>query len=91
MANGRERVGAIAGKITRDEFREQFPDHLNNGQKHLVWSLIHAEDRLVGVQGLAGTGKTRALATVQDFAQRYGYKVSGIAATSGAVGGAAQG
>ena len=40
---------------------------------------------MVGVQGLAGTGKTRALATVQQFAERYGYEVRGIAATSGAV------
>lgn len=86
MANGRGRVGAIAGQITRDEFRAQFRDHLNDGQKWLVWKLIHAEDRMVGVQGLAGSGKTRALATVQDFAQRYGYEVRGVAATSGAVG-----
>ena len=85
MAAGRSRVGAIAGKITRDEFREQFRDHLNDGQKHLVWNLIHAEDRMVGVQGLAGSGKTRALATVRDFAERYGYEVRGVAATTGAV------
>lgn len=86
MAEGRGRVGAIAGGITRDEFREQFRPRLNDGQKWLVWHLIHSEDRMVGVQGLAGTGKTTALRVVQDFAQRYGYEVKGIAATSGAVG-----
>jgi ATP-dependent exoDNAse (exonuclease V) alpha subunit len=85
MANGRGRAGAIAGRITRDAFREQFRDHLNDGQKWLVWNLIHSDDRMVGVQGLAGTGKTRALATVQQFAEKYGYEVRGIAATSGAV------
>lgn len=85
MANGRRRAGAMAGTITRDVFREQFQDHLNDGQKWLVWNLIHAGDRMVGVQGLAGTGKTRALATVQQFAEEYGYEVRGTAATSGAV------
>ena len=85
MAAGRGRAGAIAGSITRDAFREQFRDHLNDGQKWLVWNVIHSDDRMVGVQGLAGTGKTRALATVQQFAEKYGYEVRGIAATSGAV------
>jgi hypothetical protein len=85
MANGRGRAGAIAGTITRDAFRDQFRDHLNDGQKWLVWNVIHSDDRMVGVQGLAGTGKTRAVATVEQFAEKYGYEVRGIAATSGAV------
>lgn len=85
MAAGRGRLGAVAGHITRDEFREQFRDHLNDGQKWLVWNVIHSGDRMIGVQGLAGTGKTRALATVRDFADRYGSEVRGAAATTTAV------
>ena len=85
MASGRGRCRAIAGGITKDEFRERFHESLNNDQKWLVWKVIHGRDRMLGVQGLAGSGKTRCLATVQEFAFAYGFEVRGIAATSTAV------
>jgi DNA primase catalytic core len=88
MVAGRNRFGSIAGEATKaaqDEFREQFRAHLNDDQKWLVWNLIHNTDRMVGVQGIAGAGKTRGLSTVRDYVEAYGYEVRGLAATSTAV------
>jgi hypothetical protein len=39
---------------------------------------------MVGVQGLAGTGKTTALGVLRTFAEDYGFEVRGVAATGGA-------
>lgn len=74
-----------ADSITKDEFRQKFKTHLNERQKELVWNLINTGDRVVGVQGLAGVGKTHSLETVRDFAAKFGYEVRGLAATSTAV------
>jgi DNA primase catalytic core len=84
MQQGKDQVEPIAGGITRDEFREKFKTHLNDGQKWLVWNLIHSTDRMVGVQGIAGSGKTTALGVLKTFAEDYGYEVKGVAATGGA-------
>jgi DNA primase catalytic core len=86
LPDRRSGFGPISGgDITKDQFREKYKKHLNENQKKLVWDLINTQDRMVGVQGLAGTGKTHALDTVRFFAERYGYEVRGLAATSPAV------
>jgi len=72
MAAGRGRAGAIAGHIARDEFREQFRDRLNDGQKWLVWNVIHSQDRMIGVWAWPGPGKRQLL-------PRYGILRNGMA------------
>jgi ATP-dependent exoDNAse (exonuclease V) alpha subunit len=58
---------------------------MNNGQMWMTWNAINATDRVIGLQGLAGTGKTTVLKPIRDFAESYGYAARGLASTSGAV------
>ena len=55
---------------------------LNEGQRSAVESILTSSDRVQGLQGLAGTGKTTALANVREGAEQNGYVVSGFAPTS---------
>jgi conjugative relaxase-like TrwC/TraI family protein len=57
-------------------------DHFNQGQRAAVEDILTSRDRVHGFQGLAGTGKTTALASIRDGAERNGYAVQGFAPTS---------
>jgi len=52
---------------------------LKPGQQAAAQLILSAADRFVGVQGLAGTGKSHMLAQVQEIAQAAGYKVQAVA------------
>jgi conjugative relaxase-like TrwC/TraI family protein len=55
---------------------------LNDGQRRAIVEILTSADRVHGLQGLAGTGKTTALATIREGAERNGYAVEGFAPTS---------
>jgi conjugative relaxase-like TrwC/TraI family protein len=55
---------------------------LNEGQRRAIEDILTSRDRVQGLQGLAGTGKTTALATVKEAAEQSGYAVEGFAPTS---------
>ena len=59
---------------------------LNDAQKGVIIDVLTSPDRIHGVQGLAGTGKTTVLASIREGAQASGYKVEGFAPTSRAAG-----
>ncbi len=69
---------AIAQAATR-----QF---LNQAQRAVIADVLTSPDRIHGVQGLAGTGKTTVLASIREGAEVKGYKVEGFAPTSRAAG-----
>ena len=52
---------------------------LNEGQKEAVKSILASKDRVVGVQGYAGTGKTTMLMRLRALAQSRGYRTVGLA------------
>lgn len=54
---------------------------LNRDQHQAVRGLLLAEDRVVALQGKAGTGKTTAMSALREAAERAGYAVRGIAPT----------
>lgn len=60
-------------------------DTLNDGQMNAVKTALTTEDRVVGVQGYAGTGKTYMLAKMQAVAEKQGYEVVGLAPSDKAV------
>jgi molybdopterin-guanine dinucleotide biosynthesis protein len=55
---------------------------LNDGQKNVVQVLLASQDRILGLEGTAGTGKTTALKAVCEAAKREGYELQGLAPTS---------
>ncbi len=59
---------------------------LNEAQRGVITDVLTSRDRVHGVQGLAGTGKTTVLASIREGAEASGYKVEGFAPTSRAAG-----
>ena len=56
--------------------------HLNRAQKSVVEDVLSSPDRVQGVQGYAGAGKTTTLSVVRSAAEPHGYHVEGLAPTS---------
>ena len=51
------------------------------GQYKAVGTILVSRDRVVGLEGLAGSGKTTALAILREAAERQGFVVQGLAPT----------
>ncbi len=56
--------------------------YLNRAQKAVVEEVLSSTDRVQGIQGYAGSGKTTALAVLRAAAETQGYEVQGFAPTS---------
>jgi conjugative relaxase-like TrwC/TraI family protein len=56
--------------------------HLNPAQKTVVEDVLGSRDRIQGIQGFAGSGKTTTLAVIRSGAEGQGYQVEGFAPTS---------
>lgn len=72
----REASAQAIGEITRGQGIT-----LNESQHLAVETVLESHDRIVGLQGLAGTGKTTTLAVLREVAERQGYDVEGFAPT----------
>lgn len=59
---------------------------LNPKQSVVVEEVLNSADRVHGLQGLAGTGKTTALEVIREGAEQSGYTVQGFAPSSKAAG-----
>lgn len=75
----RERIGPLIGELTAGQGIT-----VNDTQVIAVETILTSRDRIVGLQGLAGTGKTTALTTLRQAAERQGYEVQGFAPTGAA-------
>lgn len=69
------------------ESRERFDtvdrhSELNASQRHAVEEVFSAREKIVGMDGVAGAGKTTTLAVIREGAEREGYVVEGFAPTS---------
>ena len=65
-------------------------DHLHKssltvGQKDAVKLILSAKDRMVGVQGYAGSGKTTMLDRARTLAEKKGWRMIGLAPSASAV------
>lgn len=74
-----EESGPTVGEIT-----EAQGITLNESQRKAVQTILESHDRILGIQGLAGTGKTTTLAVLRVAAERQGYEVEGFAPTGSA-------
>ncbi len=58
---------------------------LTTGQREAVQLILSAKDRVVGVQGYAGTGKTTMLDRARTLAEKKGWRMIGLAPSASAV------
>ena len=56
--------------------------HLNHAQKSVIEDVLSSPDRIQGIQGFAGSGKTTTLTVIRSAAESQGYQVEGFAPTS---------
>lgn len=56
--------------------------HLNPAQRRAIEEILVSRDRIQGLRGFAGVGKSVSLSAVREGAERNGYTVEGFAPTS---------
>jgi conjugative relaxase-like TrwC/TraI family protein len=56
--------------------------HLSSSQRAAVEQIVSSQDKIMGLEGVAGAGKTTSLAAVREAAEHEGYEVRGLAPTS---------
>jgi len=65
----------------RCSIEDRHPE-LNGSQYHAVDEIFLSRQKIVGLEGVAGAGKTTALAVIREGAEADGYRVEGFAPTS---------
>ena len=74
---------ALVEEKTRTETIERNP-MLNLSQRKAAEEIFESRERIVGLDGMAGVGKTTTLAVIREGVEANGYRVEGFAPTSGA-------
>jgi ATP-dependent exoDNAse (exonuclease V) alpha subunit len=81
MLRGQDRCQSLApGHIRQATFESHA--HLSDSQNAVVLQILTNRDRIMGLDGIAGTGKTTSLKAVCDAAEKSGFGVEGLAPTS---------
>lgn len=81
MREGQHQFPEIEGQRSRDSIERDYP-HLNERQRQAVTQILASRDRVMALEGVAGSGKTTSLTAIREAAERHGYKVEGFAPTS---------
>jgi len=81
MHVGQGRAEALGPADTAERLARDHA-HLSDSQRAAVTQVLASHDQTLGLDGVAGAGKTTTLAAVRDLAQAQGYDVSGLAPTS---------
>jgi conjugative relaxase-like TrwC/TraI family protein len=81
VREGRNHAEPLLSRLQAISVADQHP-HLNRAQKTVVEDVLSSPDRIQGIQGFAGSGKTTTLSVIRSAAQNQGYQVEGFAPTS---------
>ena len=81
VGDGRNQVEPVLSRHEAIHVAGQHP-HLNRAQQSVVEDVLSSPDRIQGIQGYAGAGKTTTLSVIRDAAESHGYAVEGFAPTS---------
>ena len=65
---GRNQVEPVLSRMQAVTVADQHP-HLNRAQQSVVEDVLSSPDRIQGIQGFAGAGKTTTLSVVRDAAE----------------------
>jgi conjugative relaxase-like TrwC/TraI family protein len=81
MREGQNHVGPVLSRPQAIGVSDQHA-HLNQAQKSVIEDVLSSPDRVQGIQGFAGAGKTTTLTVIRSAAEMRGYQVEGFAPTS---------
>jgi conjugative relaxase-like TrwC/TraI family protein len=81
VSEGRNQVEPVLSRSQAIAVADQHP-HLNRAQKSVVEDVLSSRDRIQGIQGYAGAGKTTTLSVIRAAGETQGYTVEGLAPTS---------
>jgi conjugative relaxase-like TrwC/TraI family protein len=81
MREGRSQLAPVVSQQQAVTVSGHHP-HLNRAQKNVVEDVLSSPDRIHGVQGVAGGGKTTTLSVIRQAVEAHGYTVEGFAPTS---------
>jgi ATP-dependent exoDNAse (exonuclease V) alpha subunit len=81
MHEGQKQVEPVLSRSQAIAVADQH-EYLNRAQKTVVEDVLSAHDRIQGIQGFAGVGKTTTLTLIRSAAESQGYQVEGFAPTS---------
>ncbi|MGA3035566.1 MAG: MobF family relaxase [Terracidiphilus sp.] len=81
VAEGRNQIEPILTRQQAINVADQHP-HLNRAQQSVVEDVLSSPDRIQGIQGYAGAGKTTTLSVIREAAEKHGCTVEGFAPTS---------
>jgi conjugative relaxase-like TrwC/TraI family protein len=79
--DGHNQVEPVLPRMQAVSFADQHP-HLNRAQQSVVEDVLSSHDRIQGIQGFAGAGKTTTLSVIRSAAEAQGYQIEGFAPTS---------
>lgn len=79
--DGRNQIQPLLPRPQAIAFADQHK-HLNRTQRSVVEDVLSSPDRIQGIQGFAGSGKTTTLSVVRSAAEIQGFQVEGFAPTS---------
>jgi conjugative relaxase-like TrwC/TraI family protein len=81
MLRGRNAVEPIlSAELAQEQAHSR--DFLNEAQQRVIEETLNSTDRIHGLQGRAGTGKTTVVQGIREGAEKSGYTVEGFAPTS---------
>jgi conjugative relaxase-like TrwC/TraI family protein len=81
----RDGQGRIAPILSREQAEHMVDGkNLTEGQARAAIHVLTSEDRFIGVEGRAGTGKTTMLNVAREHAEQQGYDVRGLAVSASA-------
>ena len=81
MQAGRGRYAALVPDAVQNVLADRVA-RLTPSQRAAIGAIVTSRDRVMGLQGTAGAGKTTALAVLRDAAERARYRVEGLAPAS---------
>jgi len=81
VRDGQNQVQPVAMRAEAIQVADRHP-HLNRAQKSVIEDVLSSPDRIQGVQGWAGSGKTTVLRNLRSAVEAQGYDVQGFAPTS---------
>jgi conjugative relaxase-like TrwC/TraI family protein len=81
MREGQNHAKAVLSRPQAIALADEHSD-LNHAQKSVIEDVLSSPDRIQGIQGFAGSGKTSTLTVIRNAAESQGYQVEGFAPTS---------